>query len=316
MQEEPEQPRRKIKELGLLEGRERNTRFLHPFEPEVKYDEQEGAYAGRNRKKKKHRRLHAVEVQARKLEESGGLKSDGSLDVSGLLKLAAAQEEREKAPGGVVTQKYWTMEELDLAYPTPEGNVRLGLQTEADIMQKRPRKKYERSSHLINMRAPGAVEGLIPYAALDYRRDWQNTTLFVLGSMGHLYSIVVQPLFSVGAFKEMVWEHERRHRDGAKDLKSNYKVHRQILVLDRGIEAPPRGPKNASVHSGSAARAPSCFILGPDLRRLAWYNITDYDVVRVEAPTPKLSEEEEEAVLDACFNAAYERAINKRLAGV
>ena len=98
-------PKKRLKDLGLLEGRDRNTHFLHPFQPGPAADEEEGAFAGRNRKKKKHRRIHAVEVQTRKLEETGGLRPDGSLDVRGLLQLAAAEEERAAAPEGIVQQK-------------------------------------------------------------------------------------------------------------------------------------------------------------------------------------------------------------------
>ncbi len=60
----------------------------------------------------------------------------------------------------------WTMEELDMAYPDPVGNVRLGL-ADPDSLEPhgRPRAKWERSSHLVEMRAPGAVEGLIPDGA-------------------------------------------------------------------------------------------------------------------------------------------------------
>jgi hypothetical protein len=187
--------KRKIGGLGILEGRERNTHFLHPFEKQIAEDELEGPYAGRNRKKKKHRRLHAVEVQAGKLEKTGGLKSDGSLDVGGLLKLANAQEERDAAPRGIVQQKHWTMEELDIAYPIPEGDVRLGLAEAPDMNAPRARAKFERSKHFVDMRAPGTVAGLIPEEVFNYRHERQNTTVLVMGSMGHLYTITVQPRF-------------------------------------------------------------------------------------------------------------------------
>ena len=314
----PAEPRRRIRDLGLLEGRERDTHFLHDPTIKVADDEVEGPYAGRNRKKKKHRIIHAVEVQARKLEQSGGLKSDGSLDVAGLLKLASAQEERESAPGGVVRQKDWTLEELDLAYPTPEGNKRLGLQDEADLAPKAPRAKWERSSHLINMRAPGTFANLIPEDTLNYRRSWQNTTLLVLGSMGHVYTIVVQPCFSVGGLKEMVWELERLHRDAAQDVKDHFKIHRQRLILDRGsrparsLASATRVPEDGAI-SGEA-EVFEAYELGPDMRTLEWYNITDLDVLYVDPPVEKPSAEEQQAFEHACFDAAYEREINRRLA--
>ncbi len=302
-------PKPRIKELGILEGRERNTHFLHPFQPGPAADEVEGAFAGRNRKKKKHRRIHAVEVQTRKLEKTGALKPDGSLDVRGLLQLAAAEEERAVAPEGIVQQKEWTMEELDLAYPDPEGNARLGLTDPASPEQRaRPRAKFERSSHLVQMRAPGAVEGLIPDELLNYRREQTNITVLVLGSIGHVYCITVQPRFSVAEFKELVWEQEREHRDAAQDAKEGFKVHRQRLVLERGLPDPasprradpaaasPRTPPGAA---GAYLRAPShapltfgTFLLGPEHRTLGWYNVTEYDVFFVLPAIPKASAEE------------------------
>jgi hypothetical protein len=312
-QDEALESGKKIRELGILEGRERNTHFLHPIKKEIAYDEQEGPYAGRNRKKKKHRRLYAVEVQARKLEQSGGLKSDGSLDVGGLLKLAQAEEERAQAPGGIVQQKHWTMEELDIAYPTLEGNVRLGLVDAADVAAPKVRAKFERSSHLVSMRAPGTVAGLISDEMLNYRLETQNTTLLVLGSKGHLYSIVVQPDFAVGTLKEMVWELERQHRDADADKKNAYKVQRQRLLLERGIPnaADPPAPLPFPALSPVVSDTQ---LLGPDIRTLAWYNITDYDVIFVLPPLPKVTAEEQEAFSFTCFNAAYDREINKRLA--
>ena len=53
-----------------------------------------------------------------------------------------------------------------MAYPDPAGNVRLGLADPASLeTHGRPRAKWERSSHLVKMRAPGTVEGLIPDGA-------------------------------------------------------------------------------------------------------------------------------------------------------
>ena len=314
--------KRRIKDLGLLEGRVQNTHFLHPVDPEPGSDELEGPHAGRNRKKKKHRRLHAVEVQAKQLHQSGGLTRDGKLDVGGLLKLAEAQEERDAAPGGVVQQKHWTMEELDIAFPDHEGNKRLGLVSDDDIASNRlPRARYERSSHLVRMRAPGTVAGLMPDDVLDYRHEKQNTTLLVMGSMGHVYSITVQPRFSVGTLKELVWGFERKHRDKAKDAKDGFKVHRQRLILERGISTPT--PANSDAQpSGRAGVAgyrrasglQESYTLGPDIRLLSWYNITDYDVVMVLPPSVEPTQDEEAAFKEMCFNAAYEREINKRLA--
>ena len=311
--EESQEPRAaptpRIKELGILEGRERNTHFLHPYQPGPAADEVEGAFAGRNRKKKKHRRIHAVEVQTRKLEKTGALKADGSLDVRGLLQLAAAEEERAAAPEGIVQQKEWTMEELDLAYPDPEGNARLGLTDPASPAQRaRPRAKFERSSHLVQMRAPGAVEGLIPDELLNYRREQTNITVLVLGSMGHTYCITVQPRFSVGEFKELVWEQEREHRDAEQDAREGFRVHRQRLVLERGLPDPasPRRndpaakplrtpPGTADASRAARSHAPATFgtfLLGPEIRTLGWYNVTEYDLFFVLPAIPKASAEE------------------------
>jgi hypothetical protein len=60
---------------------------------------------------------------------------------------------------------------------------------------------------------------------LNYRLERTNATVLVLGSMGHLYCLTVQARFSVGAFKEMVWEQERLHRDARQDAKEGFKVH-------------------------------------------------------------------------------------------
>ena len=299
---EPSPPRKKLNELGILEGRDRNSHFLHPLEREVASDEEEGAYAGRNRKKKKHRRLYAVEVQARKLKQTGGLKPDGSLDVGGLLKLAEAEEERAAAPDGIVQQKQWTMEELDIAYPDPEGNVRLGLQDASELSRPKLRAKYERSSHLVSMRAPGSVGGLILEEELNYRSDRRNATLLVLGSMGHVYCVTVQPRYSVFDLKELVWDCERRHRDAVQDEKNSFKVNRQRLILERGMSDPRARASAAGVaqvsaastsgnsaHSAAASDS-NAFVLGPDIRTLAWYNITDYDVIFVLPPIEKPSE--------------------------
>ena len=192
IEEEPAEEPKKIRELGILEGRTRETHFLHA-EPEIADDEVEGAYVGRNRKKKKHRRLHAVEVQVRKLEETDGLMADGSLNVPGLLKLASAQEERDAAPDGIVRDKEWTLEELDKAYPDPEGNKRLGLK-DTTVHAVTRRAKWERSSHLVDMHAPGSQPNVIPEDVLNYRLDRQNMTVLVMGSMGlfllHLFLCV------------------------------------------------------------------------------------------------------------------------------
>jgi hypothetical protein len=312
----PPAPRRKIKELGILEGRTRDIRFLHPVKPEPASDEEEGPHAGRNRKKKKHRRLYAVEVQARKIDQTDGLRDDGTLDVGGLVKLAEAQEERAAAPGGIVQQKQWTMEELDRAYPDPEGNKRLGLVNEDDLPPTPPRARHERSSHFVKMRAPGTVAGLIPDDHLNYRRQKENVSLLVMGSMGHLYCVTVQPCWSVGALKEIVWGWERRRRNPKEDEREGFKVHRQRLILDRSMPVP------ASCKSGAQQRVrvkpgtsdgSELYTLGPDIRLLSWYNITDYDVIMVKPPVPKPTEEEETAFRETCFNAAYEREINRRL---
>ena len=76
---------------------------------------------------------------------------------------------------------------------------------------------------------------------LNYRLERTNTTVLVLGSLGHLYCITVQPRFSVGAFKEMVWEQERAHRDAKQDAKEGFKVYKfskvgTTLGLDSSVD--------------------------------------------------------------------------------
>ena len=130
----------------------------------------------------------------------------------------------------------------------------------------------------------------------------------VLGCMGHTYCITVQPRFSVGEFKELVWEQEREHRDAEQDAREGFRVHRQRLVLERGLPDPasPRRndpaakplrtpPGTADASRAARSHAPATFgtfLLGPEIRTLGWYNVTEYDLFFVLPAIPKASAEE------------------------
>ena len=189
-------------------------------QPGIREGEEKGAYAGRNRKKLKHRRLDAVEVMTRKLEEKGLEKRDGSLDEDGLMALLDAETEREKAIEEGYSQgvpmKTWTLEELDQAFPTEEGNVRLGLKNASDVeyVGVERLERYERSSNFVEMRRPAAknTHSALHDQVINYTPSDQMMTVFVEGSTGARYAVRVHEFELVESFKAKVWDLEREHR--------------------------------------------------------------------------------------------------------
>eukprot|EP00961_Rhodomonas_salina_P072359 972095-Rhodomonas_salina.1 len=229
--------KKRIKQLGLLEGR-KSTVQLMTKDYGRKDDEENWSYMGANPKKLKHRRLDAVEVAARALEEKQWMKPDGSLDLKGALKLVEAQEEREAAPDGrTVQSKIYSLEELDSLYPTEEGDIRLGKlkPEERNETVSVKRQRWEQTGHFINMRKPGSKpEGLLTAEMQNYRWKQRNITLFVEGSVETRYAIELPVLATVGELKSHVWDWERHYRHDickleGKDKMEGFKLEKQEL---------------------------------------------------------------------------------------
>ena len=68
-----------------------------------------------NPKKLKHRRLHAVEFEERRLRENDCVTPAGDFDVEGALRLAKAEQDSAK---GNQHRKFYSLEQLDRMYRT------------------------------------------------------------------------------------------------------------------------------------------------------------------------------------------------------
>ena len=262
--------RRKIKSLGLLEGREDETIVIAPLR-EAQLGEEQGAFVGRNRKKLKHRRINEFEVTKKRLEERNFMTPTGKLDIDGLKTLMETEKTREGAnPGGVAPLPHYTLEDLDRMYPTPEGNVRLGIeetQTTQPYLRNFSRaNRWERRSHFVEFRKPGKLDEILPDEILNYKKDEGRMTIFVHGSVGYRYGIEVLEYDTIGQLKQKVWEEERHYRHEVENLK----VQDEVEKFD--IET------QELVVNGTW--------LYPDSRTLKWYNITSYTILRL-VPKPE-----------------------------
>jgi len=274
--------------LGDLEGREEKTYMIAAptaRDPGV----EQGSFTGRNPKKLKHRRLDAVEVAERELRTRGTMEHGEDLDVKGLEKLLEAQSDRQQAEAlgykGATPQRQWTMEDLDKEFPTEEGNRRLGVtppDQQQQAVQVTERKRWERSSHLVDMRKAGQKAEVLPGEAFAYTPRDQKMVLFVAGSTQERYAIEAHEDDTVADFKSSIWAMEREYRypDGregrsqkAKDEASGFKIESQDLWLN-----------------GSLVES--------DHVTLKYLHVENYDIFRLFPKPPETTEEEMKEVQD------------------
>jgi hypothetical protein len=255
-------PRRKLRSLGLLEGRNEETVVISAPRG-AKAGEEEGAFSGRNRKKLKHRRINAFEVTKKRLEERGFMTPTGNLDVKGLTTLMEMEDTREGAnPQGVASLKHYMLEDLDRMYPTPEGNARLGLddsENHATLRNFSKPNRWERRSQFVEFRKPGKLAQILPDEVLNYAKEGGKITIFVQGSAGYRYGIECLEYDTIGHLKELVWAEERHHRYVVekmeeRDETEKFEIETQELMLNGSM-------------------------LYPDSRTLKWYNITNYAIL-------------------------------------
>ena len=261
--------KRRIKTLGPLEGREQSTLVIGP-----KYGAKEGedpsAFLGRNRKKLKHRRINAFEVNQRRLEEREYLGADGKLDMDGLKILIENEDQRAGGEDCAAPLKHYTLEDLDRMYPTPEGNVRLGLAKPESLATFRnfsALHRWERQHHFVSMRKPNQMAQVLPNEITDYSKGGGKMTIIVHGSIGYSYAIDVQEYDTIGQVKELIWKQEEIHRWDIENLKlqdeqQNFDIRSQELIMNGNL-------------------------LYPDGRTLKWFNVTEDTIVRV---IPKVEE--------------------------
>jgi hypothetical protein len=213
--------KRSLKGLGLLDGRGDSDEqtYMITAPPPSQAELMQGSYGGRNPKKLKHRRINAVEVAERELEKTGAMGLDGNIDMERMTKLLDAQTEREIAEEqgiyGSAPMRQWTMEDLDREFETEEGNKRLGIVPDGpEIVSSQTRKRWERSSHFVDMRPPGKlqIDSLLPEDELNYRKYREPFTIFVQGSAGARYAMEVTLLHTVANLKKAIWQLEYQHR--------------------------------------------------------------------------------------------------------
>ena len=239
-----------------MEGRGGESYFANVRERET--DREEGAHTGRNPKLLKHRRMHVLERTHRQLLKNDFLNARGETDFQGLRMLADAEHEKNTM-GGPPPIRHQTLKELDQLYPTPEGNVRLGLAPPESLDQGRnisQANRWERSSHYVQFRKPGSVEEILPDEMINYVKDSDRITIFVHGSLNERYPFSVKPFLSIGDLKTLVWQVERYVRHEMHGLKS--KDEEQGFVIEKQVGprhrmgpttstavqrlAPPQGP--------------------------------------------------------------------------
>jgi hypothetical protein len=285
--------RKKIKSLGLLEGRDEETIIIAP-KRDAQAGEEKGAFIGRNRKKLKHRRINQFEVTKQQLEERDFMTANGKLDVEGLTTLMESELKREETnPDGSAPLMHHTLEDLDRMYPTPEGNVRLGLE-EAQTNQPYLRnfsksKRWERASHFVEFRKPGKLDELLPDEILNYKKDGGRMTIFVQGSIGYRYGIEVLEYDTIWQLKQKVWAEERHYRYEVENVKTqdeaeHFEIESQELVVNGTW-------------------------LHPDSRTLKWYNITAYTILTLvpKGVEIELTEEDKNFTMDLLWWREWHR---------
>jgi hypothetical protein len=269
--------RRRLRSLGLLEGRNEETVIISAPRA-AKPGEEEGAFSGRNRKKLKHRRINVFEVTQKRLEERGYMTPTGDLDVKGLTTLMETEDTREGAnPQGVAPLKHYMLEDLDRMFPTPEGNARLGLEdgeNQHTLRNFSKPNRWERKSHFVEFRKPGKLEQILPDEVLNYAKEGGKITIFVEGSAGYRYGIECLEYDTIGHLKELVWAEERHHRYvvekmEVRDKAENFEIETQELTINGSM-------------------------LYPDSRTLKWYNITNYAILDL-IPKPEGMELDDDA---------------------
>ena len=280
-EEKPPPPplRTRLKDRGLLDGEFANEATMITADHR-KQGQEEGAFTGRNPKNLKHRRLHAVEVQERKLREANYEDRDGETDFAGIVKLAKAEQDRDR---GRHLKTYLSMEELDKMYPTPEGDVRRGIAAppeQGNVTVTIKPDRWARKSHFVEMGKVGARKSVFSDEMLEYRTSSAEIVVFVEGSLGHRYAITLQDDATVGELKKLVWDDERRVRwEEAglqdKDKAQGFDLTQQLLFINDDI-------------------------LEPDSRPIERFNVTSYKVLRVRPPARPFTEEE-------CDELEYQR---------
>jgi hypothetical protein len=268
--EDAPRERKRLKDRGLVEGENVGDAIFITAETEP--GREEGTHTGRNPKKLKHRRLHAVEFEERRLRENDYVTPAGDFDVEGALRLAKAEQDRAK---GNQHRKFYSLEQLDRMYRTSEGDVRLGIApapTQENITVAIKRDRWARRSHLVDMGTPGKMQSAIPKEMLKYRTPSEEIVVFVDGSVGHRYAITIEDDATVRELKEKVWVEERHARWELcglrdKDAAKGFNIEEQALLL-RGLP------------------------LDSDARMLGRFNITTYTILRVVPPLTPYNETE------------------------
>ncbi|KAJ1490658.1 hypothetical protein T484DRAFT_3296210 [Baffinella frigidus] len=287
----PPRLRRRLKDRGVLEGEFSDDATMITADHR-KPGQEEGAFTGRNPKNLKHRRLHAVEVEERKLREANYVNKEGTADFAGIVKLAKAEQDRVR---GRQHQTHLTMEDLDTMYPTPEGDVRRGiappLEQQKNVTVEINPDRWARRSHFVEMGKPGERKSVFPEEMLNYRTTSEEMVVFVEGSLGHRYAITLQDDSSVGDLKKLVWadEREARWKIGGlqdKDKAAGFDLTEQLLFIDD-------------------------IILEPDSRPLERFNVTDYKIVRVRPPSRPFTADEIDELAEHYDEMVYWRERDK-----
>ena len=326
---------KRIRQMDVFEGRNSSVRLMTKVTTR-RNDEENWSFLGANPKKLKHRRLDAVEVAKRSLEENQWMNPDGSLDMKGALKLIEAEEEREAAPDGrTVRTKIYSLEELDKIHPTEEGNIRLGLKPKTrNVTVDVHRERWERSSHFVEMRKPGSKpQGLLAEDMLNYRAHRRNITIFVEGSVEVRFAIRTSASFRAiiscidlamrGKEAELA-ERVRECRVALTVGRDRYAVelplsstieelksavwawerhyrHEVCGLRGKDEEAGFRIEEQQLVHNSG--------LLQPDGRPLRYYNLSDYALLRVVPPFIEASEEQRGAMAEWYHELTYWREV-------